>query len=65
MQGYAPQRTSDLATHLTISEAAARLRCSPDTIRRRIKAGALPAVLFAGKYRIAVEDLDGLLRGAA
>lgn len=65
MRDYAPARTDDLATYLTIPEAASRLRCSTDTIRRRIKSGDLPAVLFAGKYRITVADLETMLRSEA
>jgi len=49
------------AQYLTIPEAAVRLGVSPDTIRRRIKAGTLPAGLFARKYRIRVEDVDALV----
>lgn len=64
MQHYADPRTGDLA-RLTIPEAARRLGVSPDTIRRRIKSGELAAVLFAGKYRIAVADVDALLGKAA
>lgn len=61
MHGYASARTDDLARFLTIPEAAARLGVSADTIRRRIKAKELPAVLFAGRYRIAVSDVDALI----
>lgn len=49
------------AHYLTIPEAAVRLGVSPDTIRRRIKTGVLPAGLFAKKYRIRVEDVDALV----
>lgn len=65
MQNYAGARTDDLATYMTIPEAAAWMRCSPDTIRRRIKSGDLPAILFAGKYRITVAALEDMLRKAA
>ena len=53
------------AHYLTIPEAAARLGVSTDTVRRRIKSGTLPAGLFAGKYRIRVEDVDALVRPVA
>lgn len=62
MQHTARARTSDLATFLTIPEAAVRLGVSPDTVRRRIKSGELAAGIFAGKYRIRVEDVDGLVK---
>jgi excisionase family DNA binding protein len=62
MQHTARARTSDLATFLTIPEAAVRLGVSPDTVRRRIKSGVLTAGVFAGKYRIRVEDVDALVQ---
>lgn len=59
-------RNSEPAKYwLTIPEAANRLSVSNDTIRRAIWAGELPAVLFARKYRITVEDLDALVKRAA
>jgi len=65
MQRTSQARTGDLATFLTIPEAAARLGVSPDTIRRRIKSGALPAGKFAGAYRVRVTDVDALVEPAA
>lgn len=65
MHGYTDARTNDLATYLTIPEAAAWLRCSNDTIRRRIKSGVLPAVLFAGKYRITRADIEAMIERSA
>jgi excisionase family DNA binding protein len=65
MQHNAHARTGDLATFVTIPEAAARLGVSPDTVRRRIKSGELPAGMFAGKYRIRISDVDALVRRAA
>jgi excisionase family DNA binding protein len=59
-------RTAGAPAHyLTIPEAAVRLGVSPDTVRRRIKSGTLPAGLFAGKYRLRVEDVDALVRPVA
>lgn len=53
------QRTSAL---LTIPEAAARVHATVKQIRRRIKAGLLPAVRPDGarSYLVRVEDLDQL-----
>ena len=53
--------TSEVASRLTIPEAARYLGVSEDTIRRRVKDGGLPSVLLAGKYRISVADLDALI----
>lgn len=64
MQEVNPARNSEPAKFLTILEAALRVGVSPDTIRRRVKSGELPASVFAGKYRIAVEDLDAMVRAA-
>lgn len=60
-----PEEHRDFPKFLTIPEAAVRLGVSADTIRRRIRTGELPAHLFARKYRIAVDDLDALIRSAA
>lgn len=43
--------------NLTIPEAAVELRCSPKTVRRAIKRGELPAVLFGGRYLIPKDGL--------
>lgn len=34
--------------HIPISEAASKLACSEDTVRRMIKAGKLPALRLGG-----------------
>lgn len=65
MQQDTSTGNSETAKFLTIYEAALRIGVSPDTIRRRVKSGELPAALFAGKYRIAVDDLDAMVRRAA
>jgi excisionase family DNA binding protein len=57
--------TSDSAKYLSILEAALRAGVSPDTIRRRIKDGSLPATKFAEKWRIRTSDLDALVEGKA
>ena len=48
---------------LTVIEAAAACRCRPETIRRYIDSGQLPALQFPkGYYRIREEDLKRFLR---
>ncbi len=49
---------------LKLREAADRLQVSPDTVRRWIKAGVLPAVRvgLAGSYRVLPADLDRVRR---
>jgi excisionase family DNA binding protein len=53
---------------LTLKEAAAFLRCSPDTVKRRARAGQLPASKIGRQWRFRRRDLDtwlgagGLLR---
>jgi excisionase family DNA binding protein len=64
MQSEPTPRTGEVARFVTIAEAALRVGVSPVTIRRRVKSGELPASMFAGKYRIAVEDVDALVRAA-
>lgn len=61
MHRQPPAITSEVATRLTIAEAARYLGVSDDTIRRRVKDGALPAVLLANRYLISVADLDALI----
>jgi excisionase family DNA binding protein len=41
---------------LTLKDAAIRLRCSPKTIRRRVKAGLIRATSEGGRKLIAIED---------
>lgn len=54
----------DYANRVSILEAATLLGVSPITIRRRIKDGTLPAIVVAGRYRIARVDLDLMVRAA-
>ena len=46
---------------LTLREAAAFLRCSPDTVKRRARAGDLPASKIGRAWRFRREDLDAWL----
>lgn len=43
---------------LTVSEAAERLRISPQTLARHVKAGRLPAVRVGGLVRLEVRAVD-------
>ena len=44
---------------LTVEEAATRLKMNPQTVRRWIRRGLLPAAKVGGKeWRIRAEDLD-------
>lgn len=56
--------TNEVATYLTIPQTAFRLGVSPDTIRRWRKEGRIKAVFFAGKWRIAPQDADALVKAA-
>jgi excisionase family DNA binding protein len=49
---------------LTVAEVAERLRCSEPTVRRRIRAGELPAVRLGGPgtaVRVPIAGLDAWL----
>jgi excisionase family DNA binding protein len=43
---------------LTLKEAAAFLRCSPDTVKRQARAGLLPASKIGRQWRFRRRDLD-------
>lgn len=49
---------------LTVSEAAARLGCNPETVRRAIRAGKLPASRPLGSRGLLIR-LDDLERVAS
>ena len=43
---------------LTLREAAAFLRCSPDTVKRRVRAGKLPASKTGRRWHFRRADLE-------
>jgi excisionase family DNA binding protein len=49
-----------MAAMLTVAEAAARVGRSPETVRRWIRSGRLPAVSEQGRLVIEPADLDGV-----
>lgn len=65
MSNQPSANSTDYANRLSIPQAAALLGVSHITVRRRIKDGTLPAVVVAGRYRIAQADLDLMVRAAA
>lgn len=53
--------------YLSVTQAAARLGCSAETMRRRIARGVIPSILFDHRTRLVrIEDVDALdVRGSA
>jgi excisionase family DNA binding protein len=47
---------------ITVQQAAAQLKCFPDTIRSYIRKGLLPAVRLGNDYRIRLADLQKFLQ---
>ncbi|HZS76904.1 MAG TPA: helix-turn-helix domain-containing protein [Ktedonobacteraceae bacterium] len=47
--------------YLTVEEIARQLKVSPDTVRRWIREGRLPAIDLIGQYRIKREDYERFL----
>lgn len=66
MDAQAASTTHEEDALLTVEEAARVLRVSPDTVRRRIAAGELPALRVGGSsqapVRISRSALEDLLR---
>lgn len=58
-----PARTNRVDL-LTVREAACAARMHPDTIRRWIRAGHMPAYGRRGTLRVNLKDLLPLIRGA-
>jgi len=50
---------------LTLAETAARLACSPKTLRRMIDAGEINAVRVGRRYRVPLDELRRLLSSPA
>lgn len=55
--GETPDETeTDPARFMTMAEVAALWNCSVDTVRRRVRNGALPSIQAGRGVRIARED---------
>ena len=50
---------------LGVGQAAQRLGCHVDTVKRRISRGELPAVKVAGRWRVNVQDLERMIERPA
>ena len=48
-------------TLLTVEDVAQRLQIKPDTVRRWIRTGKLPAIELGGRLRVAPTDLQAFL----
>ncbi len=48
--------------YLCLGEVAARLRCSKNTVRRRIRAGLVPAIRETRRLLIRSTDVDAYLK---
>lgn len=53
--------TTEPTEYLTTAEVAAELRVNPETVRRWVRDGALPALPVGRGYRIARADFDALV----
>jgi len=51
--------------YLKVSEIAERLRVHPNTVRRLIESGELPAVFIGSQARVLADDLERYLVGSA
>ena len=57
--------TIDDSPPLTLAEVAASTRLHPETVRRMIADGRLPAVKVAGRWRVRAVDVAALLEPTA
>jgi excisionase family DNA binding protein len=60
----APAAVPATAPLVGLTEAALRLDCHRRTVRAYIRAGLLPGLLLAGRWKIRREDLDAFIEGA-
>lgn len=58
LRGNVPVPDSPFDNYLDLVEAARELGIHPQSLRRLIKQGRVPATLFAGKYLIERDKLD-------
>jgi excisionase family DNA binding protein len=56
----ASERVADRVEFLTVEEVSAMLRISPQTIRKHVREGKLPAARFGHFWRVRRSDLEGL-----
>lgn len=49
-----------MAESFTVSEVAAKLSCSGQTVRTLIKKGVLPAFRVGREFRVSVADIEAL-----
>jgi excisionase family DNA binding protein len=63
MTAEAAQGTTTISTLLTIPEAAAALRCHPQTIRNLLRAGKLRTVRIGTRHRIPMNAIEAFVAG--
>jgi excisionase family DNA binding protein len=61
----APAAVPATASLVGLTEAALRLDCHRRTVRAYIRAGLLPGLLLAGRWKIRREDLEAFIEAAA
>ena len=50
-----------MSNYLTLSEVAAKLRCSERTVRNYVTTKVLPASMISGRYLVSPADLDAFV----
>ncbi len=53
--------TTEPTEYLTTAEVASELRVNPETVRRWVRAGELPALPVGSGYRITRSDFDAFV----